>query len=138
MALLVSEIVSGAAAAVPRHVAVTLDGVSRTFGELAEKSRRTANALVGCGVRRGDVIAHWAGMSLRSTEIFNAAALLGAAYVPLNPAFGPDELRANLAYVDPRVVVVDGTHAEAAVEVTRDLRVPMAVVEPTARLVAGV
>ncbi len=137
MRLVVGSIIRSAAANVPDRIAATLGERSITFAQLDRASCRTANALVGLGVGRGDMVAHWSGMSLRSLELFNATAMLGAPYVPLNPAFAEREAADAIDYMRARLIVADTAHAEVAVTIGRERGIPVAVVDADGGSVPG-
>ncbi|WP_416903599.1 class I adenylate-forming enzyme family protein [Micromonospora echinospora] len=107
MSLLIGEIVRLAARMVPDTVAATLAGDRITFGELDRKANRTANALAGLGVRAGDRVAWSTAPTLRTLDAFLGCARLGAVFVPVNPALSAAEAAAVLAYLEPRLLVVD-------------------------------
>lgn len=68
----------------PRRVAVVSGGASWTYGELAARVRRLAQALRSLGVRRGDRVA-WLGPNHAAfLETFFATGLLGSVLVPVN------------------------------------------------------
>jgi fatty-acyl-CoA synthase len=110
MALLIGDIITQAARMVPTAVAGSLGARSLTFAELDAMADRTANALTGLGVGRGDRVAWWSGPSLRTLSGFVACARLGAVFAPLNPAFTAAEAASVLAYLEPRLVVTDADH----------------------------
>ena len=110
MALLIGEIVAQACRMVPDEPAGTLSGAVVTFRQLDQTADRTANALAGLDVRRGDVVAWWTHPSLRTLSGFVACARLGVVFAPLNPAYTAAEATAILDYLDPRLVVADPDH----------------------------
>jgi acyl-CoA synthetase (AMP-forming)/AMP-acid ligase II len=114
MALLIGDIIGQATRMVPDAVAGSLGSGSITFSELDKLANRTANALDGLGVRRGDRVAWWTWPTLRTLSGFVACARLGATFAPLNPAYTPVEASGVLRYLSPRVLVADLAHAELA------------------------
>jgi acyl-CoA synthetase (AMP-forming)/AMP-acid ligase II len=98
-------------------------GVRRvtTYGALNEEANRFANALTDLGVRRGDRIAVMASNRVETVIVYYGALKVGAAYSGINAMFGPAEVAAQLAHLDPQVVVVadeftglvEGVRAEA-------------------------
>jgi fatty-acyl-CoA synthase len=114
MALLIGSILSTAARSAPHAVAATLGDHAVTFAELDRAANRTANALTGLGVARGDIVAWWMGPSLRSLEAMVATARIGAVLAPLNPALSPAEVAAVVEYLGPRLLVSDGERAESS------------------------
>jgi fatty-acyl-CoA synthase len=122
MALLIGSILSTAARSAPRALAATLGEQAITFADLDGAANRTAHALAGLGVGRGDIVAWWTGPSLRSLEAMVATARIGAVLAPLNPALGLAEVAAVVEYLAPRLLVSDGDRAET----TRDIGAPFA------------
>ena len=80
MALLIGSILSTAARSAPHAVAATLGEQAITFADLDRAANRTAHALAGLGVARGDIVAWWTGPGLRSLEAMVATARLGAVW----------------------------------------------------------
>ncbi len=80
------------AAAHPERIALVCEGRSSTYGELDQRVGRIAARLREHGVRRGDRV----GLCLKRSENLVAALLavlqVGAAYVPMDPAFPADRL----------------------------------------------
>jgi fatty-acyl-CoA synthase len=111
MALLIGDIVTSATRMVPNATAGSLGPMTVSFAHLDEEANRTAHALYGLGVRRGDVVGWWTSPTLRSLSGFVACARLGVTFAPLNPAFTAAEAAAVLAYLRPRLVVADLVHA---------------------------
>jgi fatty-acyl-CoA synthase len=125
--LTIGSILDACVRAKPSGVAATLADQSRTFLELDAAGNRCAHTLREFGVGPGDFVAWWAGPSLRTLDGFIGAARAGAVFAPFNPELPPVEAAAILAYSQPRLVVVDQPHAEVAVEICRDLGLPLAV-----------
>ncbi|MEV8514130.1 class I adenylate-forming enzyme family protein [Dactylosporangium sp. NPDC051484] len=107
MSLLIGDIVTTAALTVPGAVAATLGPDQLTFRELHAAADRTANALAGLGVTRGDTVLWCVTPTLRSVEVFVACARIGAVFAPVNPGLPVAERDRVRAYVDPRLVVSD-------------------------------
>jgi acyl-CoA synthetase (AMP-forming)/AMP-acid ligase II len=114
VALLIGSILSTAARSAPRAVAATLGEQAVSFADLDRGANRTAHALAGLGVGRGDIVAWWTGPSLRSMEAMVATARIGAVLAPLNPALGPAEAAAVVEHLGPCLLVSDNDRAEAA------------------------
>nr|BFE60695.1 long-chain fatty acid--CoA ligase [Dactylosporangium thailandense] len=107
MSLLIGDIVTSAALTVPDRLAATLGPEQLTFRELDARADRTANALAGLGVGRGDTVLWCVTPTLRSVEVFVACARLGALFAPVNPALPGEERDRIRSYVDPKVVLSD-------------------------------
>jgi fatty-acyl-CoA synthase len=64
-----------------------------SYGELADRADRLANALQDRGVQRGDRVAYLGDNDPSFLETFFAAGTLGAIFVPLNTRLAPPEIR---------------------------------------------
>jgi acyl-CoA synthetase (AMP-forming)/AMP-acid ligase II len=135
--LLVGPILQRAAELAPRSVAASLDVESVTFADAHGGANRVAHVLGGIGIAPGDRIASWTDISLSSLEVFFAAARLGAAFAPLNPAYSPSEARDVMTYLRPRLLISDPAHVEHAAEMARQLDIPLAVSGARGRKVPG-
>lgn len=78
-----------------------------TFGELRELSTRCAVALAGLGVGAGDRVATLMAKGVDLAVVMMAVWRLGAVYVPLFTAFGPQAIAARLTGSAAKVVVTD-------------------------------
>ena len=108
-----------------------------TFGEVDRGANRTAWALRSLGVAEHDRVASWTDISLRSLHTFFAAARLGAAFAPLNPALSIAESLDVVAYLRPRLLVADHAHMDQALEVATHLDLPLVVTGARGRTVPG-
>ncbi len=121
--LLIGDIFTNAARAVPGRTAVALGDRSLTFGELDASADRLAGALVDLGIGRGARVALWSGTTLGAVPLFAALAKVGAVFVPVNGLLGPDEAGAILETCRPDLVVTDvvrETLADGRVPITLD------------------
>ena len=87
-----------------------------TFARLRDASARLATALSALGVAQGDRVA---GVMDRGPAPFVtalAAWRLGAVYVPLYSAFGPDALAYRIGGSTPRVIVADADHLDGVTD----------------------
>ena len=134
---LIGRILDLAADSVPKRIAATLDGRSRTFDDCQRAANRTAHALAQLGVKRGERMMFWSNISLRNLDVYIGTVRLGAAFVPLNPDFSTTEARDMIAYIRPCLLVVDGAHVEMAAPLAREAGVPIAVVEKSAGALPG-
>ncbi len=112
MDLLIGDVFSNAARAVPSAVAAAHGDATMTFGELERRARQVAADLMLRGVGRGDRVVVAAATSLDTIPLFAALAKLGAAFAPVNPALSADELAAQVGVARPALVVVDPSRAE--------------------------
>jgi acetyl-CoA synthetase len=78
-----------------------------TFGELRERSRRFAAALVDLGVQPGDRVATLMGKSAELVVALLGIWRRGAVHVPLFTAFAPSAIAMRLTGCDAKVVIVD-------------------------------
>jgi len=77
--------------------ALTFEGATHSYTQFAERVNRTANALAGLGIRRGDKVASLLGNCRELVELTFAMPSLGAVNVPLSPLLMGPGLRALLA-----------------------------------------
>jgi amino acid adenylation domain-containing protein/non-ribosomal peptide synthase protein (TIGR01720 family) len=95
---------------VPEASAVVSAGAAWTYQQLHVRAGEIASALVDAGVCRGDLVA----VSAEASPSFIAALLgvlrAGAAFVPIDPAYPADRVRAILADAAPVALLVDSVH----------------------------
>lgn len=129
MKRLVGRILDNAAAVVPNRLAATLDHEFVTFAQADRRANRMGRALQSLGLRRGDRMMFWCDISLHNLDIYFGALRLGAAYVPMNPAFSDEEAAAMIEYIAPRLFVADGAHQERAAALAKRFAVPLAIID---------
>ncbi|MFI6367659.1 acyl-CoA synthetase [Nocardia sp. NPDC050630] len=83
-----------------------------TFADLAEASRRLANALREAGLKRGDRLAGLLNQGVEAYICALAAWRSGMVYMPLFVGFGRDALAQRLNGGEPAAVVVDHRHRD--------------------------
>ncbi|WP_155848266.1 AMP-binding protein, partial [Afipia sp. OHSU_II-uncloned] len=76
----------------PRKTAIISSLGSQTYEQLWSRVRRLANSLSGIGIKPGDRVALLMQNSSRYLELYQAAALMGVAVVPLNFRFVASEI----------------------------------------------
>ncbi|MFE7645770.1 non-ribosomal peptide synthetase [Streptomyces phaeoluteigriseus] len=111
----IPELVLRHAAARPDAVAVRHGEHTLTYGELAGRAGEVAGWLRGRGVGRGDTVALLLNPGVDTPVFWLAAALAGAAYLPLDPAYPQAQLQLIVDDARPAVLVVDpgcGHHVE--------------------------
>ncbi|MEP7308958.1 MAG: amino acid adenylation domain-containing protein [Acidobacteriota bacterium] len=95
----------------PAAPAVVSAGTTWTYGQLHQRAGEIAAALVDAGVHRGDLVA----VSADASPSFIAALLgvmrAGAAFVPIDPSYPADRVRAILADATPAALITDGERA---------------------------
>ncbi len=69
---------------VPDRPCTIFEGKRYSFAEVADRSNRLANALLGMGIKKGDRVAVLQVNCNQFVEIYFAAAKIGAIFVPLN------------------------------------------------------
>jgi acyl-CoA synthetase (AMP-forming)/AMP-acid ligase II len=117
--LIASDVLSCAVSAVPGRLAVTLGDAQLTFAEVEAAANRYAHVLIALGARSGGRVAWWSEISLEAVSLFFAAARLGLAFAPLNPAYGDAEAAAVLDYLEPQFVIAGPQHAARAAGITQ-------------------
>lgn len=80
-----------------------------TFGDLAVRSRRMANALAGLNVQHGDRIGTLAWNGYRHMELYYAVSGSGAVLHTLNPRLHPDQLIYIIDHAEDQVIFFDLT-----------------------------
>jgi long-chain acyl-CoA synthetase len=105
----------------PAHKAVVFCGESFTFGEFSARVKRTANALLGLGLAKGDKVATILGNRLELLEVYAACAQTGLVVVPLSPLLRGPALKTLLEDSETAAVVADPTFADALAEVKASL-----------------
>jgi fatty-acyl-CoA synthase len=94
----------------PKREALTHNGTSTTYEELADRTTRLARQLAGLGVRHGDRVAYLGPNHPSFAETMFATHLLGAIFVPLNFRLTPAETNYQLADCGARVLVHAPSH----------------------------
>ncbi|MCV6963031.1 acyl-CoA synthetase [Mycobacterium intermedium] len=113
----IGTIIDDAAADDPDRIALIIDGLSVSYGELGAAVRRCAAGLAARGVVPGARVAVVDGGSVLSIAATLAAARIGAAAALMNPALTPPELRALMANAGCADVAVAG---ETSIDRVRD------------------
>jgi acyl-CoA synthetase (AMP-forming)/AMP-acid ligase II len=105
--LLIGDLFTNAAVAVPDRIAAAHGERSITFGALESSANRLARRLADDGVRPGTRVALWAGTDLDAVILFAAVAKLGALFMPVSGLLGADEASEILATGMPDLLVTD-------------------------------
>lgn len=103
----VGDMLTRTAWRLPEREAVVDDTRRLTYRELNAAVNRLANALLGAGYRRGDVLALACGNSIDFLLTYYACAKTGVVCVPLNLAWGAPETAYVLEHSCSRGVVVE-------------------------------
>ena len=105
----------------PERPAVTFEGTTQTFGQLDDRIRRLATALIDGGVRPGDRVGFLGHIQPQILEGLFATAAVGAVYVPLNCRCTGSELAYMITHADVHTLLVDGAHTATIDGVRVDL-----------------
>src|SRR5690242_14914079 len=117
MDLLIGDIFSNAAHAVPERTAAALGDRMLTYGELDRAANQTARALTKMGIGHRDRVAVWSATDLDTVPLFAALAKVGAVYAPLNAGLGIDEAVGTVRPAAPSLLVTDQVRADTGVKV---------------------
>lgn len=80
-----------------------------TYGQMAERVGRLANALEKLGVRRGDRVGTFAWNNARHLEIYWAVPCMGAVLHPINLRLPGDQIAYIVNHADDQVLFVDAS-----------------------------
>ena len=111
--LCVHDLIARQAAASPQAVALLLDGVTLSYGELNARANRLAHHLVERGAGPGDRIGLCAERSFEMIVGLLAILKAGAAYVPLDPAYPSARLAHMIADSAPVLLLAQGSGLQA-------------------------
>jgi fatty-acyl-CoA synthase len=100
----------------PEKPAIVFEGAQRTFGELRERSRRVAHALVDRGIEPMDRVAVLTRNCLEFFETEVGIAGARAIMVPLNWRLAREELRNLLTRSEARAILVEDEYAAVIAE----------------------
>jgi acyl-CoA synthetase (AMP-forming)/AMP-acid ligase II len=106
-------------------MAAAMGDEALTFAELERTANRTARALIGLGVGRGDRVVSWTATDLDVVPLFAAVAKVGAAFAPANATLGIDEGAEMVGSARPSALAVDAGRAEAGAKLASQLGVPL-------------
>jgi fatty-acyl-CoA synthase len=95
----------------PHKPALVFEETQRTYGELRERARRVANALIDRGIEPMDRVAVLSRNCVEFIEIEVGIAGARAIMVPLNWRLQKDELRNLLQRSEARAIIVEGEYA---------------------------
>ncbi|WP_082233533.1 o-succinylbenzoate--CoA ligase [Halobacillus massiliensis] len=114
----------------PDRPAIELeDGLSITFLELRNRSRKTAYGLIASGVKEGDHLAILAANHDQYAVLVHAASYIGAVVVCLNTRLTVHELTFQVSDADVSHLAADQEQMGKAVQVKEELRKPLALYE---------
>ncbi len=104
--------------------AIVFEDQARTYGEVRERSRRTANALIGLGIGPMDRVALLSANRLEFIEIEVGIAAARAIMVPLNWRLRPPELANLLRRSEARAIFVEERFLGTVAELRRSGEIP--------------
>jgi len=122
--MVIGDIFTNAARAVPDRPAAVLGETRVTFGELARRGEHAANVLDDLGVRAGDRVVCRTRTTLDVLPAFVGLAHLGAVFVPLAPGLLPAEAARTATAARPGLLITDGTGDAEDTALARTLGVP--------------
>ena len=95
------------------------EGGTISYAEMAGRVARISGMIRGMGLEKGDRLAVQVGKSAEALALYLACLHSGVIYLPLNPAYTPDEVGYFIGDAEPRLLVVDPA-AEAALRPVAD------------------
>src|SRR4051794_24858905 len=125
MDLLIGDLFSNAANAVPDRLAAVLGDRSLTYADLNRRANQIARSLKGMGIRHRDRVAVWSATDLDTVPVFAALAKLGAVYAPMNATLGIEEAVASIRPADASLLITDEVRAETGTKVAAEAGVPV-------------
>jgi long-chain acyl-CoA synthetase len=127
--LRIADVVRDHGAGRPDVVALRCGARSVTYAQLDDRSTRLAQALLSCGVRAGDRVAHLDRTAPEIIELLFATSKIGAVTVPLNWRLAPPELQTIVADAGCRVVIAGPSYRELARDIARAVPQRMQVID---------
>ncbi|MCG8416419.1 MAG: AMP-binding protein [Proteobacteria bacterium] len=105
----------------PDHAALVCGEHQLTWAQFNARINRTANALVGLGIGKGDKVATLLGNCIELVEIYLAAAKIGAVSVPLSALLRPAGIASLLRDSDTVALLTSANFAEPLARVKQDI-----------------
>jgi acyl-CoA synthetase (AMP-forming)/AMP-acid ligase II len=96
----------------PEKVAIISNLGSQTYEQVWSRVRRLANSLASIGLKPGDRVALLMQNSSRYLELYQAAALMGVAVVPLNFRFVASEIEYVVNHSGARALIYDASYTD--------------------------
>ena len=122
--VLVRDYLEGQRRGRPDRLAYVGGQTRRTWGETARRSQSLAAALVGLGVRPGQVVAFLGRDGHELVEVWFGSATLGSVRTGINWRYAPREVEHILGDSSARVLVVEGGECERTLAKVDRSRVP--------------
>jgi long-chain acyl-CoA synthetase len=101
------DLIAGAAASRPHHLALAQDGRALDYAALHALMDRVAASLQRDGIGPGDAIAICAGTSIEYAAVFLGSLRAGVAVAPLAPSSTPESLAVMAADANARLLFLD-------------------------------
>jgi amino acid adenylation domain-containing protein len=108
----------------PDAPAIVVGGITRSYGELEQRARRWAGAIIDACGSRPERVGLFASRSEVAYTGTLAALLSGAAFVPLNPTFPPEKTASMIRQAEPDAIIVDRASARQVSEVLSGVDAP--------------
>ncbi|WP_168855465.1 class I adenylate-forming enzyme family protein [Bradyrhizobium brasilense] len=89
----------------PDRVVLSCEGRHYRGGEVVERSRRIARALLSAGIGRGDRVCLWVGNRVEFVLIELAVTMVGAIFVPIQSRYGAKELNNIVSRAEPALLI---------------------------------
>ncbi|WP_378942917.1 class I adenylate-forming enzyme family protein [Mesorhizobium sp. ANAO-SY3R2] len=124
---LTHRILDLAVSTTPNGLAASLEDRTVTFSEVDRAANAMARVLQSLGIGRGSRILFQAEMALDHLAFYFATQRLGAAFVPVNPALSPDEVRPIAEYIRPDLLVLDPARQDGSSFATAGADISVAV-----------
>jgi long-chain acyl-CoA synthetase len=105
----------------PQHTAVVIENQRLSFADFNRRVNRTANALVGLGIGKGDKVVTILPNSLELLDVYWAAAKIGAVAVPLSPLLRGKALANLIRDSDATTIITHGDFRETLDGIRADL-----------------
>ncbi|NIP15569.1 MAG: AMP-binding protein, partial [Pseudomonadales bacterium] len=91
---------------IPAHIAIVEGDQRISYAELSRQIGEAANAMLAAGIGKDDRVAIWAPNSARWIVAALAAQAVGAAFVPINTRYKPEEAAYPLTFTNAKLLIV--------------------------------
>jgi fatty-acyl-CoA synthase len=109
----------------PDAIAVSVDDLAVTFGELQDWTDRISGRLEAQGVKPGERIGVFAANALNYCALVLGALKVGAIIVPLNFRLTPNEVQVAMEDTTPALLFADEERRTAIAELSERLNIPL-------------
>src|SRR5699024_5080797 len=103
------QIITEHAKRTPNKVALLNEKEQVTYAQLEKMINKTANALISCGVKKGDRVLMQIGNRFEFVYCYFATMKIGAIIVPVNPLYTPNEMQFISSDSSPTVYICEKT-----------------------------